>query len=242
MNAAVPLPDLRIKIFADGADASAIRALRQHPLVRGFTTNPTLMRKAGIADYETFAREMIAGAAGLPVSFEVIADDFEEMRRQACKIGRWGANVYVKIPVTDTRGASTAEVIRDLCRAGIQLNITAIFTGDQLARALEALSVAATPACFSIFAGRIADTGRDPVPLVATAVEQVRARPAAEVIWASARETLNVFQAEAAGCHIITLTPDLLAKLHLAGKDLAEFSRETVHMFYEDARHCGLEI
>ncbi|HTD46480.1 MAG TPA: transaldolase, partial [bacterium] len=207
-----PVSELRIKIYADGADLQGIRQLYQKPWIRGFTTNPTLMRKAGVADYRAFAIEVLKMIPDRPISFEVFSDEFEEMASQAREIATWGKNVYVKIPVTNTRGESSAEVIRDLTAAGIKVNVTALLTLDQV-RDVTATLARGSPAYVSVFAGRVADTGRDPVPLMAAAVELVRTAPNAELIWASARELLNIGQAEAIGCHIITVTHDILDKL-----------------------------
>jgi transaldolase len=235
------VPELTVKLFADGADKAAMLALYANPLIRGFTTNPTLMRKAGVADYEAFARDILATIHDRPISFEVFADEFDEMERQAHKIAAWGANVYTKIPVTNTRCEPSLNLIRRLTRAGIKLNVTALLTLDQVRAVAEALAGGA-PACVSVFAGRIADTGRDPVPIMREAVEILRPHPQMELIWASPRELLNIFQADAIGCHIITATPDILHKLPLVGKDLAEYSLDTVKMFYEDARKSGFAL
>jgi transaldolase len=235
------LPDLKIKIYADGADKSAILALYDNPLIKGFTTNPTLMRKSGISNYFNFAREIIEAIPDRPISFEVFADEFAEMELQALEIASWGENVQVKIPVTNTRGEPSDALLRRLARAGVQVNVTALLTLDQVRRVSE--SLADGPACIvSVFAGRIADTGRDPVPMMAAAVELLRPYPNLELIWASPRELLNIFQADAIGCHIITVTSDLLKKLCLVGKDLHEYSRETVIMFYEDAKAAGYRL
>ncbi|MCW5979235.1 MAG: transaldolase [Bryobacteraceae bacterium] len=233
--------DLRVKLFADGADAASMIRLAANPLIRGFTTNPSLMRKAGIAGYEGFARQVLCAIRDAPVSFEVLSDDFKEMERQARKIAAWGANVYVKIPVTNTSGASSAGLVRRLSGDGLKLNVTAVMSLDQARKVNEALAGDA-PAIVSIFAGRIADTGRDPAPIMSAAAEMLAPRPHIELLWASPREVLNIFQADAAGCHIITVTNDLLAKLSTVGKDLDEFSRETVRMFYEDGRESGYEL
>jgi len=237
-----PAPrDLRIKIYADGADLAQIRALGADPLIRGFTTNPTLMRQAGVGDYEAFARAALTMVGGRPISFEVFADDFAAMEAQAIEIASWGANVNVKIPVTDTEGASSAPLVAALSRRGVAVNVTAVFTLAQVAEVVAALDKA-TPAIVSVFAGRVADSGRDPVPHMKEAVRIARARPKAEILWASPREVLNVFQADAAGCHIITATADILAKLAHVGKDLTAFSRETVKMFHDDAKAAGYDI
>lgn len=233
--------NLRVKIFADGAELESMRALYRHPLVRGFTTNPTLMRKAGVADYRTFAHSVLEAIPDRPVSFEVFADEFEEMERQAREIGTWGHNVYVKIPITNTKRESALELIRCLVGDGIKINVTAVMTLEQVEAVSEVVR-GGVPSCVSVFAGRIADTGRDPVPLMATAVDLLRDSPSAELIWASPRELLNVFQADAIGCHIITVTPELLQKLDLVGKDLDEFSLETVKMFFRDGKAAGYTL
>jgi transaldolase len=230
-----------VKIFADGADLDGMLKMRQSPLVKGFTTNPTLMRKAGVSDYESFARRVLAAIPDRPVSFEVFADEFAQMIAQARVIGSWGANVNVKIPVTDTRGEFAGEVISTLSRQGIVLNVTAILTLDQVAAVADALD-AETPAIVSVFAGRIADTGVDPVPHMRACAEILKRRPRAELLWASPRELLNLFQADEVGCHIITMTNDLIAKCALIGKDLHEYSRETVQMFHKDATSAAYAI
>ncbi len=233
--------DLRIKLFADGADISAMRSLYQNPRIQGFTTNPTLMHKAGIKDYEVFAREILAAIPDRPISFEVFADDFPEMDRQARKIASWGENVYAKIPVTNTLGEPSLDLICRLTRAGVKLNVTALLTLDQV-RDVSAALAGGAPSCVSVFAGRIADTGRDPVPMMAAAVEMLAIHPQIELIWASPRELLNVFQADSIGCHIITATGDILKKLDLVGKDLHVYSLETVAMFRSDAVHSGFAL
>ncbi len=233
---------LRIKLFLDGAELPAMKeAVASNPLITGFTTNPTLMRKAGIADYAAFANEAIAAVAGRSISFEVFSDDFETMEREAREIRSWGGNTYVKIPVTNTKGASSAALIRKLSQEGIPLNVTAILTVPQVREVAAALSPA-TPSIVSVFAGRIADTGRDPMPLMRECVAILRDRPRAELLWASPRELLNVFQAEEVGCHIITATKDVLAKLSLVGKDLNQYSLDTVQMFYRDAQAAGYRL
>lgn len=232
------LKELRVKIFADGAHLDSFAELSKLPYVAGFTTNPTLMRKAGVKDYERFAREVLDAIRGRPISFEVTADDFSEMERQARKIASWGPNVYVKIPVTNTRGEMSLDLIRRLAHSRISLNITAILTLDQV-RDVSAALAGSTSSYVSVFAGRIADTGRDPVPVMAAAVELLRPYPNQELIWASPRELLNIFQANAVGCHIITVTSDLLGKLALVGKDLKEYSLDTVEMFFSDAARAG---
>ncbi len=226
---------LRVKIFADGADLPGILALARNPLIRGFTTNPTLMRKAGVTDYRAFARDLLAAVRDRPISFEVFADEFGEMEREAAVIAGWGPNVYVKIPVTNTRRESAAPVIRRLAAAGVSVNVTAVCTLGQVREVLPALQ-GGPPAVVSIFAGRIADTGRDPIPLVTEAVQLARPLANVELLWASPRELYNLAHAEAAGCHIITLTHDLLAKLPLLGRSLEDVSLDTVQMFAGDAK------
>jgi len=232
---------LRVKIFADGADWAGMLDMYRHPLVKGFTTNPTLMRKAGVADYRAFAHDILREIPDRPISFEVFSDDFGEMERQAREIARWGDNVYVKIPVTNTLGESSEAVIRTLARAKVKVNVTALLALDQV-RVVGAALADGPPACVSVFAGRVADTGCDPVPLMAAAVELLRPYPNIELIWASPRELLNIFQADAVGCHIITATNDILAKLHLVGKDLREYSLDTVKMFRDDALKAGFTL
>jgi len=236
------LSGLSIKIFADGADLQQMRALARLPHIAGFTTNPTLMRKAGIADYERFAREVLVAISDRPVSFEVFADDPDEMIEQGRVIASWGRNVNVKIPVTTTAGVFCGRVISTLSREGVVLNVTAIMTVEQVRQVAERLSPDAA-AIVSVFAGRVADTGRDPVPLMREAARLLAAsRPKAELLWASPRELLNLFHAETAGCRIITMTHDLLAKLENVGKDLDAFSLETVRMFHRDATGAGYAI
>jgi transaldolase len=228
------LRDLKVKIFADGADRAGMLELYRNPLIKGFTTNPTLMRKAGVSDYRSFAREIIAAIPDRPISFEVFMDEFDEMERQALEISSWGDNVYVKIPITNTRGELSGGLVRRLTHAGVKVNVTAILDLDQ-ARAICPYLSDGLPACVSIFAGRVADTGRDPVPLMASVVELLRSYPHLELVWASPRELLNIFHADSIGCHIITVTHDILKKLHLVGKDLHEYSLDTVKMFFADA-------
>jgi transaldolase len=235
------LDKLKVKIFADGADKSGMLELYRNPWIKGFTTNPTLMRKAGVSDYQTFAQEVIAAIPDRPISFEVFADDFAEMEGQALEIASWGQQVYVKIPVTDTNARPTSDVIKRLVRARVKVNVTAVMTLDQVREVTDCLA-GGPPSYISVFAGRIADTGRDPVPLMATAVEILRPAGNIEMIWASPRELLNVFQADDVGCHIITATNDILKKLSLAGKDLGEYSLDTVRMFYDDARQADYKI
>jgi transaldolase len=233
--------DLKIKLFADGADRSAMLELYRNPLITGFTTNPTLMRKAGVADYGAFARDILSAIRDRPISLEVFADEFSDMERQAREIASWGENVYVKIPVTNTRRQPALDLVDRLSHAGIKLNVTALLTLDQV-RDVSAALAGGAPSCVSVFAGRIADTGRDPVPLMAAAVEMVSQYPAMELIWASPRELLNIFQADAIGCHIITATHDILRKLTLVGKDLHDYSLDTVKMFYSDAQQSGFTV
>ena len=235
------LADLTVKIFADGADLAGMLAMAKNPLVKGFTTNPSLMRKAGVADYESFAREVIAAIPDRPISFEIFADELGAMIAQGRKIGSWGSNVYVKVPVTDTAGRFSGEAISVLSREGIALNVTAIMTLDQVRAVAEALAPD-VPAVVSVFAGRIADTGRDPVPHMRACVEALKFRPHAELLWASSREALNLFQADEIGCHIITMTNDLIAKLVLHGRDLVEYSRDTVQTFFKDAAAAGYQL
>ncbi|MBI3457383.1 MAG: transaldolase [Candidatus Rokubacteria bacterium] len=235
------LASLRVKIFADGADLAGMLEMARNPLIRGFTTNPTLMRKAGVSDYEAFARDVLRAIPDRPISFEVFSDEFDVMARQARRIAGWGPHVYVKIPVTNTRGESSVPLIRDLGRAGVKLNVTALMTLDQV-RDVSAALAGGPPACVSVFAGRIADTGRDPVPHMAAAVHLVQPYRNVELIWASPRELLNVLQADAVGCHIITATNDILAKLALVGKDLREYSLDTVKMFHGDAMKAGYTL
>ncbi|HEV2263930.1 MAG TPA: transaldolase [Stellaceae bacterium] len=232
---------MKIKIFADGADLAGILEMYANPLIRGFTTNPTLMRKAGVADYEAFAKALLIKVRDRPVSLEVFADDFAEMERQARKIASWGANVNVKIPITDTKGTSAAPLIERLSKSGVIVNVTAMMTLEQV-RAVRGALVPDTPAIVSVFAGRVADTGVDPVPHMAECLRILSDRPKAELLWASPRELLNVFQADAIGCHIITATNDILKKLDLVGKDLGAYSRETVEMFRRDAVSAGYDI
>jgi transaldolase len=233
--------ELKIKLFADGADKAQILQAQANPLIRGFTTNPTLMRAAGVKNYEAFAHEILEFVTDRPISFEVFADEFGEMERQAHKIAGWAENVYVKIPVTNTRRESSMDLIRRLAHSGIKVNVTAILTLDQVRDATAALAGGA-PSVVSVFAGRIADTGQDPVPLMASAAEMVSAHSAIELLWASPRELLNIFQASDVGCHIITATDSVLGKLKTVGKNLDEYSLETVRMFYNDAARSGYQL
>jgi len=233
------LDSLRIKIFGDGADKKSMVDLYRNPRIKGFTTNPTLMRKDGVSDYERFAREVLEAIRDRPISFEVLSDDMDEMEGQARKIASWGENANVKIPITNTKRASTAPLIRRLARDGIKVNVTGLTTLDQVSVAGEALSAGNAFSIVSVFGGRIADTGRDPVPLMAAAVQSLRPLPHVELLWASPRELLNIFQADAIGCSIITVTADILKKLPLVGKDLDQYSLETVQMFRDDAVKAG---
>jgi transaldolase len=232
---------LTIKIFADGADLKGMKEAAAQPHIRGFTTNPTLMRQAGISDYKQFALEVLKLIPDRPVSFEVFADDFPTMEAQGREIASWGSNVYVKVPVTNTKGEFAGPLLSRLSSAGIMLNVTAIMTNDQVKRVAAALDKD-TPAIVSVFAGRIADTGRDPVPLMREAVALLKERPQAELLWASPRELLNIFQADEIGCHIITVTGDVIRKLALVGKDLDKYSLETVAMFHKDALSAAFTI
>lgn len=232
---------LRVKIFADGADLPGIAALAADPLIKGFTTNPTLMRQAGVHDYERFARELLVLVPDRPISLEVFSDDFHEMEKQARRIAEWGPNVFVKVPVTNTAGESSAPLVARLAAAGVQLNVTAVFTLDQTATVLAALA-GGPPAFISIFAGRIADAGVDPVPIMARAAALIDTVPGVELIWASPREVLNIVQADEIGCHVITVTHDLLGKLGVLGRDLDLFSLDTVCMFRRDALAAGYEL
>ena len=233
--------DLKVKWFADGADKATMLEMYRNPRIQGFTTNPTLMRKAGITDYPAFAKDILSVIRDRPISLEVFADEFDDMERQAREIASWADNVYVKIPVTNTRREPSLDLICRLSHAGVKLNVTALLTLGQVRDVTSALAGGA-PSCVSVFAGRVADTGRDPVPLMAAAVEMVSVHPGMELIWASPRELLNIFQADAVGCHIITATSDILQKLSLVGKDLGEYSLDTVKMFYNDAVKSGFAI
>lgn len=235
------IEDLNIKIFADGADFERMKILANNPIIKGFTTNPTLMRKAGVEDYESFAKEVISAIPHHPLSFEVFADDVNEMRKQAEQIASWGDNVNVKIPVTNTKGDTTNITIEALSAKGVQVNVTAVFTLDQVRAITKALH-RDTPAIISVFAGRIADTGIDPIPMMKEAAKIMAEKPKAELLWASPRELLNVFHAEDSGSHIITVAHDVLGKLELIGKSLDSYSLETVRMFYDDASAAGYSI
>jgi transaldolase len=238
MNA---IDKLHVQIFADGADKAGMLEMYGKPWIKGFTTNPTLMRKAGITSYEAFARDVIDAIPDRPISFEVFADDFAEMERQARRITTWGRHVSVKIPITNTQRESSVPLVRKLAHDGIALNVTALFTLDQVQEVVDAVQGGA-PCYISVFAGRVADTGVDPVPLMAEAVERLRAAPNTQLIWASPRELLNIFHAEAVGCHVITVTNDILKKLALVGKNLTAYSLETVKMFYDDGKAAGYAL
>ncbi|HEX8168866.1 MAG TPA: transaldolase [Beijerinckiaceae bacterium] len=233
--------DLSVRIFADGAEKAGMLEMYRKPYIGGFTTNPTLMRKVGITDYEAFARDILQAIPDRPISFEVFADEFDEMERQARRIATWGPNVSVKIPISNTRAQSSVPLCRRLAQDGIPLNVTAIMTLPQVEAVVEAVKGGA-PTYVSVFAGRIADTGVDPVPLMARCVEALRQAPNTQLIWASPRELLNIFQADDIGCHVITVTNDILKKLSLVGKDLDEYSLETVKMFYDDGKAAGFTL
>jgi transaldolase len=235
------LDQLKVKIFADGADLDGILELYRNPHITGFTTNPTLMQKSGISDYEKFSRQVLEHISDRPISFEVFSDEFDEMERQAHKIASWGKNVYVKIPVTNTRRESSVRLVERLAKEEVQLNVTALMTLDQVSQVSKALEGHA-PSYISVFAGRIADTGRDPMPLMKKAVEIMTPYKTQELIWASPRELLNIFHADEIGCHVITVTHDILKKLVLVGKDLDEYSLDTVKMFYSDAQKAGFKL
>ena len=233
--------ELTVKLFADGAEKNGMLEMYAKPYIRGFTTNPTLMHKAGLTDYRGFARSIVQAIPDRHISFEVFSDEFEEMERQAREIATWGEYVYVKIPVTNTRREPAYDLVRRLSNDGVKINITAILTLEQV-RAVTAAVADGAPSCVSVFAGRIADTGRDPVPIMRECVQILKAAPRAELIWASPRELLNIFQADEIGCHIITVTNDILKKLSLVGKDLADYSLDTVKMFHDDGRKAGFTL
>jgi transaldolase len=232
---------LKVKIFADGADKAGMLEMYAKPYIKGLTTNPTLMRKAGLTDYRAFAKDILKVIPDKPISFEVFSDEFADMERQAMEIAGWGNNVYVKIPVTNTKREPSYELVQKLAKRKVKINVTAIMTLVQVRDVVAALDPA-TPSYVSVFAGRIADTGRDPVPHMAEAVKLLKVNPKAELIWASPRELLNIFQADAIGCHIITVTNDILKKLSLVGFDLDEYSLDTVKMFYNDAAAAGFKL
>ena len=234
--------DLRVQIFADGADLNSILNLYRNPLIQGFTTNPTLMRKAGVDNYEDFARKLLAAVPDRPISLEVFADDLDEMEDQAMEIASWGGKVNVKIPVTNTKGQSTAPIIARLARVGVRLNVTALMTLDQVKTVIACIAPAPATSYISVFAGRVADTGRDPVPMMAEAVRLMAPYSNLALIWASPRELLNIFQADEIGCHVITVTHDVLQKLSLVEKNLDQYSLETVQMFFNDAQKAGFTL
>ena len=233
--------DLKVKIFADGADKAGMLEMYSKPFIKGLTTNPTLMKKAGITDYRAFCKDILTSIKDKPLSFEVFSDDFSEMERQALEIASWGENVYVKIPVTNTKQETCYALVKKLANQKVKLNVTALMTLDQVSNVVVSLDPN-VPSYVSVFAGRVADTGYDPLPMMKTAVEILKAAPAAELIWASPRELLNIFQADDIGCHIITVTNDILKKLSLVGYDLDEYSLDTVKMFYKDAVEAGFNL
>ncbi len=237
----ISIDKLQVKLYADGADRKGMLEMYEQPYIQGFTTNPTLMKKAGVTDYEEFARDILRAIPDRPISLEVFADEFDEMERQALEIATWGSNVYVKIPVSNTQQQPSHELIERLSEQDVQLNITAILTLDQVREVATAVRNG-PGGIVSVFAGRIADTGVDPVPVMKEALGILQSSPQAELLWASPREVLNIYQADAIGCHIITATNGLLRKLSLAGKDLSEYSLETVRMFYNDAQNAGYQL
>ncbi len=232
---------LKIEIYADGADLNDMLTALKQPYIKGFTTNPTLMRKAGVTDYEGFARKVLKDIKDLPISFEVFSDEFDEMEKQAHRINSWGKNVFVKIPITNTRGESACPLVKRLAKAGVKLNVTAILTVQQVKDVAAALEKD-VPAVVSVFAGRIADTGRDPLPIMKESLQILKSLPKAKLLWASPRELLNLVQADEMGCQVITVTLDILKKLPMIGKDLAELSLDTVKMFYDDAKKAGFSL
>lgn len=234
-------PDLKVRLFADGADKQQMLRLYQDPVIQGFTTNPTLMRQAGVSNYEIFACDILKAIPDRPISFEVFSDDFGEMRRQAYKIARWGPNVYVKIPVMNSEGKCAAALVRELASSGVRVNVTAVLTLDQVSRIAEALAGGAA-SVISVFAGRIADTGVDPIPVMAAARDRIKGHTGIELLWASCRELLNIFQADQVGCDIITVPNDILKKLPMIAKDLTILSQETVLMFRNDAEKAGFSL
>ena len=242
-NGLKTIEDLDVQIFADGADKAQMLEMYAKPYIKGLTTNPTLMKKAGIKDYAHFCKDILKDIKDKPISFEVFSDDFAEMERQALEITSWGPNVYVKIPITNTKGETCYPLVKKLVTKGVRLNVTAIMTLDQVQGVAKALALnPSVPSYVSVFAGRVADTGRDPLPMMAKAIEMLKALPAAELIWASPRELLNIFQADNIGCHVITVTDDILKKLTLIGYDLDNYSLDTVKMFYKDAVEAGFDL
>jgi len=235
------LDELKVKIFADGADKAEMMEMYSKPFIKGLTTNPTLMKKAGITDYRVFCKDILTSISDKPLSFEVFSDDFSEMQRQALEIASWGENVYVKIPITNTKHEACYDLVKRLAAEKVKLNVTALMTLDQVRNVVASLDPN-VPSYVSVFAGRIADTGRDPLPMIAKAVDLLKAAPASELIWASPRELLNIFQADDIGCHVITVTNDILKKISLVGYDLDQYSLDTVKMFYNDAVLAGFRL
>jgi transaldolase len=233
--------DLKVKIFADGADKTAMLEMYQKPFIKGLTTNPTLMNKAGIRDYRAFCKDILLSIKDKPLSFEVFSDDFKEMERQALEIASWADNVYVKIPITNTKSETCYPLVKKLAREKVKLNVTALMTLDQVSHVVESLDTS-VPSYISIFEGRVADTGRDPLPMMSDALNRMKVNPLSELIWASPRELLNIFQADDIGCHVITVTNDILKKLSLVGYDLDKYSLDTVKMFYNDAVVAGFKL
>ena len=233
--------DLKIKIFSDGADKKDMLAMNSKTFIKGLTTNPTLMKKAGIKDYETFAKDILSTIKEKPISFEVFSDDFDDMEKQAMEIASWAANVYVKIPITNTKKESSKELVQRLAKKKVKLNITAIMTLDQVKTVLSALDNK-VPSVISVFAGRIADTGKDPIPLMKECLKEMKINPKSELLWASPRELLNIIQADQIGCHIITVTKDIIKKLQFISYNLEEYSLDTVKLFYKDAAEAGFKI
>ena len=233
--------DLKVKIFADGADKTAMLEMYQKPFIKGLTTNPTLMNKAGIRDYRAFCKDILLSIKDKPLSFEVFSDDFKEMERQALEIASWADNVYVKIPITNTKSETCYPLVKKLAKEKVKLNVTALMTLDQVSHVVESLDTS-VPSYISIFAGRVADTGRDPLPMMSDALNRMKVNPLSELIWASPRELLNIFQADDIGCHVITVTNDILKKLSLVGYDLDKYSLDTVKMFYNDAVVAGFKL
>lgn len=235
------IEQLKVKIFADGADKAGMLEMYEKPYVKGLTTNPTLMKKAGITDYRAFCKDILTSIKDKPLSFEVFSDDFSEMERQALEIASWGENVYVKIPITNTKQVACYKLVKRLAAKKVKLNVTALMTLDQVKNVVASLEPN-IPSYVSVFAGRVADTGYDPLPMMAKAVDILKAAPASELIWASPRELLNIFQADDIGCHVITVTNDILKKLSLVGYDLDQYSLDTVKMFYKDAVDAGFKL
>ena len=233
--------DLKVQIFADGADKAGMLEMYAKPYIKGLTTNPTLMKKVGITDYRAFCKDILTSIKDKPLSFEVFSDDFAEMERQSLEIASWGENVYVKVPITNTRKEVIYALIRKLVMKKVKLNVTALMTLDQVKGTVDALDPT-VPSYISVFAGRIADTGRDPLPLMVDSLKAMEKNPKAELIWASPRELLNIFQADEIGCHVITVTNDILKKLSLLNYDLSEYSLDTVKMFYQDGKAAGFSI